>query len=60
MAAEAERALGVPVEKRGGAYGEFSVLVDGEVVLHGGASVWLGVIPPAEAVVRAVKAKLSA
>jgi len=52
--------LGIPVEQRSGAYGEFTVLVDEQVVLSGGPAVWLGVMPPLDEVLRAVRSRLSA
>jgi len=55
-----EKELGVPIEKRSGAYGEFSVLVDDQIVLSGGPAVWLGIMPTADDVVRRVRERLSA
>lgn len=60
MAARLREELGVPVEQRSGAYGEFTVLVDGEEVLSGGRAVWLGLMPPEDEVLRAVRSRLSA
>ena len=42
-----------------GSYGEFTVLVDGEIVIDGGALAALGVLPSGAKVVRAVKQRLS-
>jgi hypothetical protein len=41
-----------------GQYGEFTVLVDGETVVDGGALAALGVVPSARKVVDAVRASL--
>jgi len=60
VAALMRKELGVPVEQVSGAYGEFTVLVDDEVVLTGGPAVWLGIMPRAGEVLRQVRAKLSA
>lgn len=53
-----ERELGTKVEKRSGAYGEFTVLVDEQPVLTGGALGFLGILPSADDVLRAVRARL--
>ena len=60
MAALLRKELGIPVEKLSGAYGEFTVLVDDEIVLTGGPAVWLGIMPPADEVLRRVRERLSA
>ena len=52
--------LGVPIEKLSGAYGEFTVLVDDEVVLTGGPAAWLGILPTADDVLHKVRERLSA
>ena len=59
MAAKIRRELGEDVEKRSGAYGEFKVLVDGEVVVDGGALGFLGLLPSPGAVLQRVKARLA-
>lgn len=41
-----------------GHYGEFKVLVDGEVVVDGGALTVLGVLPSSRKVLAAVRARL--
>ena len=43
------------VEMVHGSYGEFTVLVDGEIVLEGGALTALGVFPSGRKVVDAVR-----
>ena len=53
------RDLGVPVDQVSGRYGEFTVLVDGEVVMSGGHAVLLGILPAAEEVVRRVRERLT-
>lgn len=42
-----------------GRYGEFKVLVDGEVVVDGGALTAVGVLPSGRKVVAAVRTRLS-
>lgn len=41
-----------------GRYGEYKVLVDGKVVVDGGAKVILGIMPSGDSVVEAVRASL--
>jgi hypothetical protein len=60
VAARLREELGIPVEQRSGAYGEFTVLIDDQVVFSGGRAVWLGVMPPEDEVLRAVRSRLSA
>jgi hypothetical protein len=60
VAAAIRRELGEEVEKRSGAYGEFKVLVDGEVVADGGALGFLGVLPAVGAVIDRVRERLAA
>lgn len=43
-----------------GSYGEYKVLVDGDVVVDGGALVVLGVMAPAQKTVEKVRERLSA
>ena len=59
MAARIRRDLGTDVEMVRGGYGEFTVLVDGETVVDGGALAALGVLPSGAKVVKAVKERLS-
>ena len=42
-----------------GRYGEYKVLVDGEVVIDGGPLTALGVVPASKKVVYAVRARLA-
>ena len=49
---------GQEVNKVPGRYGEFRVLVDGEVVAEAGALGMLGVLPSADRVIEAIRAKL--
>jgi len=51
--------LGVPVEKVHGSYGEYKVLVDGNIVVDGGTKVIIGVFPSSDKTVGAVKAALA-
>ena len=60
MAARLREELDIPVEQRSGAYGEFTVLVDGKMVFSGGRAVWLGLMPSQDEVLRAVRLALSA
>ncbi len=41
-----------------GRYGEFKVLVDGEVIIDGGAAAFLGVLPSGPKIIAAVRASL--
>ena len=59
MAAAIRRGLGEEVERLSGAYGEFKVLVDGEVVAEGGALGFLGVLPAPGPVLERVRARLA-
>jgi hypothetical protein len=59
VAAAIRRRLGEEVEKRSGAYGEFKVLVDGEVVVDGGALGFLGVLPAVGAVLDRVRERIA-
>lgn len=58
MAARLRRELNVEVDDVHGRYGEYAVLVDGEVVVDGGALVVLGVVPSTRKIVAAVRARL--
>ena len=59
MAARLRRELKTDVEMVRGKYGEFTVLVDGEFVIGGGALTALGVLPSGRQIVDAVRARLS-
>jgi hypothetical protein len=53
--------LGVEVEERSGAYGEFTVLVDGEPVRKGNPiATAFAIVPPADEVIAAVRERLRA
>jgi hypothetical protein len=58
VAVRLRRDLGRDVSLEHGDYGEFSVLVDGEEVIRGGAMTMLAVLPPYERVLEAVRARL--
>jgi len=58
VAAQLRRELGVPVEERGGRYGEFTVLVGDQEVVTAGSLGWLGVLPSAEEVIAKVRARV--
>lgn len=60
MAARLRRELGIEVDAVRGHYGEYKVLVDGDVVVDGGALVIVGVMPSARDTVAKVRARLSA
>lgn len=60
MAARLRDELGTDIERLSGAYGEFTVLVDGEVLLTGGPAGWLGILPSADRVIAAVRTRLIA
>ena len=59
VAARLRRELGVEVETVRGRYGEYKVLVDGQVAVDGGPLVILGVMPSARKVVDEVRARLA-
>ena len=59
MAARLRRELQIDVDTEHGRYGEYKVLVDGEVVVDGGAWAALGVLPAARKTVNAVRELLS-
>jgi hypothetical protein len=58
VAADLRRTLGVEVDMTHGRYGEFKVLVDGEVVVDAGALAMLGVLPTRRQVLAAVRERL--
>jgi hypothetical protein len=58
VAAKLRRELGVDVDTVHGAYGEYKVLVDGELVIDGGGRVRLGLVPSGRKIVEAVRARL--
>jgi hypothetical protein len=59
VAAKIRKELGVEVDEIPGAYGEFTVLVDGEPVVHGQPlAVAFAMIPAAAGVVAAVRERL--
>lgn len=59
VAARLRRELNADVDMVKGRYGEFKVLVDGEVVVDGGALTAVGVLPSGRKVVAAVRTRLS-
>jgi hypothetical protein len=59
VAARLRRELGIAVDAVRGHYGEYKVLVDGDVVVDGGALVILGVMPSARDTVAKVRARLA-
>jgi len=58
VAASLKRDLGLEVDTVEGHYGEFTVLVDGEKVVSGGALAFLGILPSVRAVREVVERKL--
>lgn len=58
MAAYLRRTLGVDVDMIHGRYGEFTVLVDGDVVVDAGALAIVGVLPTKRQVLDAVRDRL--
>lgn len=58
VAARLRRQLGIEVDTVRGHYGEYTVLVDGEVIVDGGPMVVLGLLPRARTVVDRVRARL--
>ena len=59
MAARLRRELHAEVDLVKARYGEFKVLVDGEVVVDGGPMAVLGVLPSGRTIVDAVRARLA-
>jgi hypothetical protein len=59
VAARLRRELRADVDMVRGRYGEFKVLVDGDIVVDGGALAAMGVLPSGRKVVDAVRARLS-
>ena len=60
MAARIRRDLQTEVDLERGNYGEFKVLVDGQLLIDGGALAFLGVLPSGKEVLEAVRTRLSA
>jgi hypothetical protein len=60
VAARIRRELKAEVDMVRGRYGEFKVLVDGEIVIDGGALAALGVLPSGRKIVDVVRARLAA
>jgi hypothetical protein len=52
--------LQTEVDLERGNYGEFKVLVDGQLLIDGGALAFLGVLPSGKDVLEAVRTRLSA
>jgi hypothetical protein len=59
VAARLRRELGIEVETIRGHYGEYKVLVDGDIVVDGGPLVILGVMPSGRDIVEKVRTRLS-
>ena len=57
-AARLRRELGIDVDTVHGRYGEYKVLVDGDVVVDGGSMVMLGLMPSTRKIVDAVRDSL--
>ncbi len=60
MAASVRRDLHLDVKMVEGHYGEFTVLMDGDVILSGGPLAFLGVLPSAQEVRKAIENRLRA
>jgi hypothetical protein len=60
VAARIRRELHADVDMVRGNYGEFKVLVDGQILIDGGALAFLGVLPSGREVLEALRARLSA
>jgi len=58
VAARLRRELGIEVDAIRGQYGEYRVLVGGEVIVDGGPMVVLGLLPRARTIVDRVRARL--
>jgi len=59
VAARLRRELGIDVETTRGHYGEYKVLVDGDVIVDGGPMSVFGLLPSARNVVSKVQARLA-
>ena len=59
MAARIRKELKTDVDMVRGRYGEFKVLVDGKILIDGGALAALGVLPSGRKIVEAVQARLA-
>jgi hypothetical protein len=59
VAARLRRELGIEVDSIRGHYGEYKVLVDGDIIVDGGPMVVLGLLPSARTVVKKVRARLA-
>jgi hypothetical protein len=59
VAARLRRELAIDVDAIHGRYGEYKVLVDGDVVVDGGPMVMLGVMPPSRRIVETVRDRLA-
>ena len=60
MAARIRRELHTEVDMVRGSYGEFKVLVDGQIAIDGGTLAFLGVLPSSKEVLQTVGSRLSA
>lgn len=59
VAARLRRELNAEVDLLDGPYGQFRVLIDGQVVVDGGTLAALGVLPSGRTVVEAVRERLA-
>jgi hypothetical protein len=58
VAARLRRELQPEVELVRGRYGEFKVVVDGDIIIDGGGAAFLGVMPSGKKIVAAVRERL--
>ena len=59
MAVKIRKTLNTEVQMVAGHYGEFKILVDGEVIIDAGARAVLGILPRAKTIIEAVRARLA-
>jgi hypothetical protein len=59
VAARIRHELLTEVDMVHGKYGEFKVLVDGQIAIDGGALAFLGVLPSSKEVLQTVRSRLS-
>jgi hypothetical protein len=59
VAARLRRELGIEVESIRGHYGEYKVLVDGDIIINGGPMGVFGLLPSPRTVVAKVRARLA-
>jgi hypothetical protein len=57
VAARLRRELQTDIELVHGQYGEFKVLIDGEVIVDGGSAAFLGILPSTPKILATIRAR---